>query len=326
MNALGVLLECAAIAVLLSFGAAVVSLALVALGATRSPVVKADVAFVAAVMPALIVVVALAAALSPTMLGALGVSAADHCPEHMHHPHLCFVHFGGMRPAAAVLGAFALAVFTVRAVTLIGRHVRTAKSIGDLELLGETKTGAAFPLVQLPGAPRVCHAVGAVRRRVLVSAALIERLSSGAWSAVRAHEEEHLRRRDPLAMIVAEAALLFVPPVFASALGRAFRRAAEGACDAAAARALGDPVVVAEGLLEAARIVGTRQSYLGAPGATDLSLEERVRDLLENPTAKARPALGFAAVAALTVALGVLGVSQDETLHHALETLLFHLT
>lgn len=330
-SALGVLLECAAVATVLSCVAAFVALALSAVGAARGPSVRADIAFVGAVMPALVVIVALAAALAPTLAVALGVSAVDHCPEHLHHPHLCFVHFDGLRPAAAVLGAFALAVFAARAITLVVRHARTASSIAKIEALADVAKDGTFPLLRLPGAARVCHAVGVgpARRRVLVSQALIDALSPQAWLAVRAHEEEHLRRRDPLAMVVVEFALLLVPPFIAAALGRAFRRAAEAACDAAAARALGvgGVVAVAEGLLEAARVVGNhRAEIVGAPAATDSSLEERVRDLLEDRPSKARPSLGFAAAAAMAVALVAVGFAYNASLHHALETLLFHLT
>lgn len=326
-SALGVLLECAAIAVVLSAVASVFALALASMGAGRSPSARADIAFVAALVPALVVIIAIVAGVFPTIFVAFGLSGADHCPQHLHHPHLCLVHFGGLRPAAAVLGAFTLAVFIVRAVALTARHVRTAASIAHLERLGTTAMTGAFPLVELPGGPRVCHAVGAFRRRVLVSQSLVERLTAGAWSAVRAHEEEHLRRRDPLAMIIVEAALLFVPPFLSSALGRAFRRAAEAACDAAAAREVGDGVTVAEGLLEAARLVGpTEADYLGAPAATDLSLEERVRDLLEHQPSAARKSFGFVAVGLLTLGFCALGFVHDDALHHALETLLFHLT
>lgn len=327
-SALGILLECAAIAVVLSAAASMFAFAAVSIGVGRSPSARADIAFVAALVPALVVIIAIVAGVFPTILVAFGVSGADHCTQHVHHPHLCLVHFGGLRPAAAVLGASTLAVFIVRAIALTARHARTSKSIAHLERLGTVadETGA-FPLVELPGMPRVCHAVGAFRRRVLVSQALVERLTAGAWSAVRAHEEEHLRRRDPLAMIIVEAALLFVPPLLSSALGRAFRRAAEAACDAAAAREVGDGVTVAEGLLEAARIVGsTEPGYLGAPAATELSLEERVRDLLEHEPSAARKSFGFVAVGLVTVGLCALGFSYDDALHHALETLLFHLT
>lgn len=165
---------------------------------------------------------------------------------------------------------------------------------------------------------------------MLVSQRLIDALSPPAWQAVRAHEEEHLRRRDPLAMVVVELALLLAPPFFASALGRSFRRAAEAACDAAAARSVGGGrVAVAEGLLEAARVVGDRRlEMLGVavPAAVTSSLEARVRELLEDRPSRARPSFGFAAVALLAVALGAVGVAYNATLHHALETLLFHLT
>lgn len=325
-NILGVLLECAAVAAALSVGVAMLSLALVSIAGGLSASARADVAFVAAVMPAVVIVIALVATLAPSALATFGIAAADHCPQHLHHPHLCVVHFGGLRPAAAVLGSFTLAVFIVRSAGVAARHVRMSQAIAQLERLGEVEQRGAFPLVSLPGVPRVCHAVGMVRRRVLVSSALVEGLSPRAWSAVHAHEQEHLRRRDPLAMIVVEVALLFVPPFISGALGAAFRRSAEAACDGAAAREVGDAVAVAEGLLEAARIFGPAPGSLGAPAATEISLEERVRDLLDGHPSAARRSLGFAGAMGLTAVFAVLGVSHEDTVHHALETLLSYLS
>jgi Zn-dependent protease with chaperone function len=332
-NVLGVILECAAISAVLSAVVAVLALAFISLGTGRSASTRADIAFVAAIAPAVVVVTALFAALAPSAFAAFGVAAADHCPQHLHHPHLCILHFGGLRPAAALLGAASLAAFLVRALLLGARHARTLKNVSLLESLGQTSnTGAGpFPLVLVPGSARVCHAVGAVQRRVLVSAELIEHLSPRSWSAVCAHEVEHLRRRDPLAGLIVEVALLFVPPFLSAALGSAFRGSAEAACDAAAARALGDDgVAVAEGLLEAARVFGpaaphTPDQALGA-AATEVSLEERVRELLDNKPSKAQRHLGFAAAALLTVGLSAIAVSQDAAVHHALETLLFYLS
>lgn len=326
-NLLGVLLECAAVAGVLSAGVALVSLALVSIAGGGSAGARADVTFVAAVMPAIVIVIALVATLAPSAFATFGIAAADHCPQHLHHPHLCVVHFGGLRPAAAVLGSFTLAVFIVRAIGVVARHIRMSQAIAQLERLGEARAQpGAFPLVLLPGVPRVCHAVGAMRRRVLVSASLVERLSARAWSAVHAHEQEHLRRRDPLAMIIVEIALLFVPPFISGALGASFRRSAEAACDGAAAREVGDGVAVAEGLLEAARLFGPSTGSLGAPAATEISLEERVRDLLDGQPSTARRPFGFAAAVGLTVVFAIVGVSQEAAVHHALETVLFYLS
>lgn len=329
-NVLGVVLESAAIAAVLSAGSSLVSLALVALFSGRSPGARADAAFVAAILPAAVVSVALIAGLAPSVLATVGADAVDHCPQHLHHPHLCVVHFGGLRPAAAVLGALVLAVFVVRSLGFVARHRRIVSSVDAIERLGEVRgaTSGGFALVVVPGSARLCHAVGALRRRVLVSSAFLEGMSERAWSAVHAHEVEHLRRRDPLAMIVVEAALLFAPPFLSGALGRAFRRGAEGACDAGAAQVVGDPLAVAESLLEAARVVAAApcQQESGALAATDISLEDRVRELLDTPTVSTTPARGFVLGAALAVLLAVLGVAEDAAVHHALETLLFHLS
>jgi hypothetical protein len=325
VNLLGILLACAAVGAGLAGIAALVCLAAVGLVGGRQPGTRADVAFVAALTPAFVVVVALGAALSPSALLALGFDVVDHCPAHVHHPHLCVLHFTGLTPTGAVLGAAAIAIFGVRAALLAGRHLRMATSIARLERMGTRQTDGRFPLVRLPGSARLCHAVGIFEKRVLVSTVVADGLSEEAWRAVRAHEEEHLARRDPLASLLVEVGLLFVPPFLSGALGAAFRRAAEAACDAAAARRLGDGVKIAEGLLQAARLLGATPSVLPAPAAAAAPLEDRVRELLERPLARGRPSFAFAAAAALLFVLLALAVVEAGSIHHALETLLFHL-
>lgn len=325
---LGVLLESAALAVVIAGGTAAIALAVTSFFAARSPATRADVAFVAALAPAIIVLVGLATALSPSILTALGDSSADHCPAHVHHPHLCVLHFSGLRPPAALLGAIAVAAFTVRAGAFAVRRRRLAQGIAGLEALGAPAPGGAFPLVRLPGDARICHAVGVRRRRVLVSGALADRLSTGAWAALVAHEEEHLRRRDPVALVLVETALLVVPPPLSGALARVFREAAERACDHGAARVVGDGVAVAEGLIEAARILGPRAALPGVAAAAEGALETRVRDLIDlaAPVQAPRPAFGFAAALGALALFVAVGALQRDAVHHALETLLFYLS
>lgn len=333
MSVLGLLLESAAVGAVLSAATALVSLVVTSLVSGRSASLRADVAFVAAIAPALVVGVALAATLSSSVLGALGIKVADHCPSHAHHPHLCLEHFGGLRPAAAVIGAAALGFIVVRATLVVARHLRMARTISAMEALGTSTAGprssssSPFPTIELPGAPRVCHAVGITRRRVLVSQRVRHALSARAWDAVYAHEVEHLRRRDPLASLLVELALVLAPPVLAGALGNAFRRSVEGACDAAAAHRLGGGITVAEGLLEAARLIGksgdtSSSDLLSAPAATEHALEERVRSLLDLEVCAPRGPMAFTAGCLFFVALLAGASFGTGTVHHVLETLL----
>lgn len=322
VDTIGLLLECVALVLVLASGTAAAALFVTTVARARSAALRADIAFLAAIAPAAVALGAVATALT----------AGDHCTAHAHHPHLCVVHFAGLRPSIAVLGAIALAAFGFRAGAFVARQTRLARSVVRLEALGARTGGASFPLMRLPGAPRVCHAVGTWRPRVLVSAALVDRLSPRSWAAVLAHEEMHLRRRDPLALILVEAALLVVPPPLSGALARAFGDAAEGACDEGAARVVGDGIAVAEGLIDAARIVGPATGAWGASAVASGALEGRIRALLDGAfvdcpgavVAAPWPARGFMAAAAGLALLAAAVVLAKDGVHHALETLLFY--
>lgn len=328
MSVLGVVLESAALAAALSTVTALVSLVVLAMSSRTAPTLRADIAFLAALAPALVVVVALSAALSPSLLTSLGFAVSDHCPSHSHHPHLCVLHFEGLRPSAAVLGAATLAFFAVRLMLVAGRHLRMAQTVRNLEALGTSSGATEFPVVEVPGVARLCHAVGIVRRRILVSERVRGGLSERAWDAVRAHEDEHLRRRDPLAVVLVELGLAIVPPVLSGALGATFRRSVETACDAAAAQRLGGGIEVAEGLLEAARLMGSApaNAALTAPAATEDALEERVRELLDVRATTSRRSIAFPAAAGLVFGLVLVASFHAPVVHHALETLLFYVT
>lgn len=324
---LGVTLEAAALAALVSLVASLVALGLPRLARGASPEARADIAFVGAFLPLSIVTITLAAALAPSLLAALGDPSADHCPEHLHHPHLCVMHFEGMRPAAALLGALVLALFLLRAANALLRWQRAAADLAALERLGRVEATGRFPLVLVPGPARLCHAAGLWRRRVLVSERLVGALAPEDWRAVRAHEEEHLRRRDPLAALLVEAALCFAAPGLAGLLARAFRRDAEGACDRAAAHALGDGPAAASALIEVARQLasGPRPASAGPLGAAEADLEARVLALLTRPAAPPQRPRAFAATALILTTLASAALLVPDELHHALETLLYHL-
>jgi beta-lactamase regulating signal transducer with metallopeptidase domain len=334
VTVLGLVLECAAVAAVVATAAALLSLVATSLSAGRSATRRADVAFVAALAPALVVCVMLTAALSPSVFAALGLPSSDHCSAHLNHPHLCVVHFAGLRPTAALLGAATLALVFLRAGALVRRYARLVRMLHDLEAVALTddaqmkdpRTASGFPIVELPGAARICHAVGVFRRRMLVSARARELLTPRAWEAVRAHEDAHLTRRDPLSTMLVETALVFVPPFLAAALGNAFRRSVEGACDEVAAHKLGGGIAVAEGLLEAARVLGRSPDALAAPAATEHALEERVRGLLELEVVTRHSSIAYPAAAVFVASLIVTASLGASVVHHTLETLLVFFT
>ena len=106
---------------------------------------------------------------------------------------------------------------------------------------------------------------------------------------------------------------------------RGWRRAAELACDRAAAQRVGDPLFVAAALVACARFQAAHPAARAAMGVANDDLELRVRTLLDDGPERdeagrsdlhlaARAALLGGAAAAFVGALGG---------HHLLETVLF---
>jgi Zn-dependent protease with chaperone function len=328
MAALAFILECAAVAALLATGASVVTLgaalALRPLTSRLPASLRADLAFVSATVPAVVAIAGTASAALPPIASLFGL-AADHCQTHGHHLHLCIVHATGLRPSLAVIGALALATFAFRGCCLLSSFVAMERRLGHIERLG-TVIRRGFDVIAIPGAPRMCHAAGVWHGRVLVSKRLIEQLAERDVRCALAHEEAHLRRRDPLANLMMSVAGLFLLPPLTAHFQRTYRSAAEQACDADAARAVGDPALVAEALVNvAAAQRGTWQQGAAIAAFGELDLETRVRRLLERGAPDSRPAraLPFAAAGALAVQLPIL--AHAASIHHAIETLLHHL-
>lgn len=326
MAPLAFALECAALAALVGGGtsllASAAGLLLRPLVRGAPPARRADLAFLLGALPAVAAIAVVLAAAAPSLLGALGL-AADHCPSHQHHVHLCLVHGAGLRPLLAALGAASLAVFLFRAAALGARHGETRKSLAALERLGTTSAGR-FPLVAVPGGPRLCHAVGVWRPRIVVSAELRGALSGAEWEAALAHEEAHLRRRDPAAFLALSLAGLFALPPLARRVHRAFAQAVEEACDVEAALAVHSPGLVARALVEVAALQrGVPQPAIEAAFG-ETALERRVQLLLGDSPPRLAPARALAlCLGALALGLGA-ALFHAHWLHHAVETALHH--
>ena len=327
MAALSFMLECVAVAALIG---TVTSLLVVGSWLTVRPLVaragpsaRAEVAFVLGLLPALAAIGATIAAALPPLLSAVGL-AADHCPSHLHHLHLCITHSGGIRPALAAIGSLSLASFVARAGWFGYSQLQLRRTLAGLLRLASS-SDSSRPVVQIPGAPRFCHAVGLFRGRILLSVGLLERLPSDQLRSALAHERAHLLRRDPLANLLLSMAGLFQPPGLSAILSRAYRNAAEEACDDHAASLVGDGSLVAEALVAVAAI--QRGAALGeaAPAFGEQLLENRVRRLLSGSLSKPRGslALKIGGIAASIVLLSAL--VQAPFLHHAVETVLHQL-
>ncbi len=271
---------------------------------------RADLALLAGLLPLLAALAVSAGVVLPSVADAAGWRP-DHCDGHDHHVHLCLVHAAAISARLAGLGAIAAVVVALRGSrTLVALH-RSQRHVSALERLGS----ADGDIVRLPGSPRLCHAAGALRPRVLLSDALATSVTAAQLAAALEHERAHLRRRDPLAHMVLAIASFAALPFAARAAASAFRDAAEEAADADAATVHGG-VGVADALLAVARVQTRAPLFAFAEGG----LERRVRALLaEPPTAHAR---GLAVAALLVAASLAAAVAGADGIHHAVESLL----
>lgn len=325
---LAFVLECAATAAAVGAVAGVASLCVLVLVrpllARLPPARAADALFLLGVLPALAALATVGAAALPPVLAALG-PGEDHCLAHAHHLHLCLVHAGGLRPPLAAVGALALAGFLFRAGHLVEAALRLRARVEALAALGTPHPGAGH-VVRVPGAARLCHATGLVRRRILVSEGVARALGEAHLAAALAHEAAHLRRRDALASFLLALAGLLLPPFVGRALTRAFRHTCEEACDAEAARDVGDGAHVADALVRMAALPATPPALGAALGFGEHALERRVRRLLAGTPASRRPARALAAGTLAAGAAALLAVHHAAPLHHVVETLLHHLS
>lgn len=135
---------------------------------------------------------------------------------------------------------------------------------------------------------------------VLLSTGLIQDVSDTTLDVILAHEASHVRRRDTLSALFDNLVATLIPTDVAQALLEDIALAREQVCDEAAARRVGDPLLVAQALTEVARrrmtVIATSISMSSS------SLEARVLHILEPPgTSNALPAHAIAVLVVLTL-------------------------
>lgn len=304
-------------AVLVAMAAALAHRTVAARARALPPSLRARVLVAWAATPAAIASALVGLALWPSLGAALGV-AVDHCPAHAGHAHLCLHHLPARGPG--LVGALGLATLTALAGSAVVRGVRSAALAAGL---------ARTPSFELaPGVGAVessrpfALTVGWFRPRVLVSTALVERLTPAQLDIVVAHERAHAVRRDALAVTAARALALAHLPAVRRRILADLTLACEQACDEAAARECGDRVRVAETIVAAERAAAA----LGPLPAAGLAfgggeVVDRVESLL------AAPVRGEASRHArwLLLAIGAALAAAAPHVHHWTETFLDHL-
>lgn len=313
LNGVALLGFCALVAAM----AALAQRAVAARTRALPPALRARVLLAWAAAPVAIATTLVGLTLWPSLGASLGL-AVDHCPDHVGHVHLCLHHLPARGPgvvAALGLGAFALVAgaYLLRAVRLAALAARLAGA-RSLEL----PSGAGVVDSPRPFAVTV----GWLRPRVVVSTALVERLTPAQLDVVVSHEHAHAERHDALVVTAARLLSLAHLPFVGRQIQEDLTLACEQACDEAAAKACGDRVLVAETIVAAERAAGSAPPF-ASPGLAFGGAEvgARVESMLAPSVEGAAPRhLGW-----LLLALVAALAAAAPHVHHWTETLLDHL-
>lgn len=247
--------------------------------------------------------------------------ALDHCASHGDgHVHLCVVH--GPHGLRLGLGWVVLAAVLGPASIALGRTgLRVARGRRLVEALRRT----AHPVVDgehhvVASAAPFALTAGLVRPRVYVTTGLLDALDGPGRVAVLAHEDAHVRRRDPLTKLAAEIACALHLPVTRAMLLDDLALACEQACDEQAALAVGDRTTVASVLVRMGRVV-ERCPWPASPIVARFgegSIAARVHALLAPPLPSPRVP-STATLIGLGVTVAMLAAAP---IHHVTETIL----
>jgi Zn-dependent protease with chaperone function len=286
-----------------------------------APSVRANALWALAALPLLFGLISVLLVMLPSITHAMGI-ASDHCMEHGHHGHLCFVHsplWAGNVIEPVIFG-LALLVVVRRLMVILTPYIRSQLALSSLRSM--TGHAGMYQDHQLLSSRRVfAFTAGLLRPRIYVSSRLAQELSDDEYRAVLEHENGHRLRRDGLrrlsAQILSEAHFPQVRRALMLELGLAI----EQSCDEHAAQAIGDRLTVAQAIVKLSRMARIPRIHANACQAFNASdCERRVTGLLNPPIPRRHlhSFLGFVLILALCIS----GAVTADFWHHSVESML----
>ncbi len=197
-------------------------------------------------------------------------------------------------PAVVILGFVTLSL-TAGLVTFVSQIIRTNRALRQLgspipspERLVRVERALGADVALIDDARCFCCCSGLIHPRILISSGMLNRLEDNELSAVLAHEQSHVLRRDPAraaAVRVAASAMLYLP--LARHLAKKALIASELAADARATSVVGQDDLVGALL----KVIGQIRPALGT--ATEMasldSLDSRIEALRTKRLPRVRP-------------------------------------
>lgn len=230
--------------------------------------------------------------------------------------HFCVWHPGSHGQVTWLWSAL-----VVPLVLLAGAGTRSLILVRRQQRMVETMAKLGHPYsssVHVVDSPEpIALACGLGRGRILLSNALMERLAPLQVHAVVAHEQAHLAQRDLALRIAVTLLSRLLMPGTRRRLLSDLDLALEQRCDQAAARAVGNPLVVAEAIVAVARMRHERPRAASSMAFDSGFISQRVEALLAAPADRVRwlePTLVAVFLALCVISLG--------WVHHATELLI----
>ena len=240
----------------------------------------------------------------------------DHCQIHPGHPHFCWTHVSTLLPE----GIFFWAIFLGGTALFLYALMKTGHS--ELSMNRELGLAVGTPshdgFLIIPSRTPAAFVAGLLRPRPYLTSAAVQLLNRRERRIVAAHELEHMRRRDPLKLLVLRIAALLFPGF--KWIGEKWISAAELECDSASLQGGAGPEEVSLTILKLARSMGSRSASpaLAYAAGTEAALRQRVESLLSG-VQPARRTVRWVPLVLGALLLAAFGLS---TAHHALETVL----
>ena len=245
----------------------------------------------------------------------------DHCTQHPGHPHLCLAHISQIPPGGGLFWGVALfcwIVLSQAAVRLFQRYLSTHQLLRDASP-AETvaRQGVSFAL--LPSRFPAVFTAGLFFPRLYLTKTAFELLNHEEQAIVLSHEREHIRRKDPLRLLLLTFCEYWLPGV--RHIRRRWQRMAEIECDRASVRDgfSADRVALTILKLQRAGSEWRPQALTLAYSAQD-SLTLRLR--IESLVCDRRDGIGQAPILLGCVALCLFLILHSSEVHHGLETFL----
>ena len=227
---------------------------------------------------------------------------------------LARVHSGHASALLVVCGLVVMSRVAIGGLRLVAEVWGSRRTIQSCRRSSTTQhAGRVLPLAE----PQA-FVLGIFRPEIYLSEGLLSTVHSESFEPVLAHEEAHVRRRDPLWRLIASIGRIVHLPGVAELVGSLHARAQEMAADAEAACRVGDRFAVAEALVRFARL--RRMESPSAFEFASSNVGARVREVLESHSRFKGPSAAL--LLASGVGLFVVAMAGGHQLHHLSEILL----